>query len=103
MSENKLSIVKPSHFRDMIETAFGSPIDAKDVAVVSFNEKSFSNSISGMDLTGFIDKMVKFNKANGITGKDVAIITTEQLVNDEISENIVPENKTTSRSKFGKK
>ena len=100
MSETRLRVVKHQDFKKTIETVLGHSIKQDDIAVVSFDDKPLAEKVAAIDLTDFIFRMVTFNKENSITSKDVAIITQEDLANEE-KNNV--DNVSNTRNKFGKK
>jgi hypothetical protein len=100
MSENTIRVVRHQDFKKTIETVLGHSIRQEDVAVVSFDDKPLAERVAAIDLKEFIFKMVTFNKENNITSKDIAVITQEDLANEEKS---IPENNIVNKNKFGKK
>ena len=103
MSENTMRfvrVVRHQDFKKTIETVLGHSIRQDDIAVVRFDDKNLSEKVSAIDLKEFIFKMITFNKENNITSKDIAVITQEDLVNQETN---ILETNIGTKIKLGKK
>lgn len=65
-------------FKRMVETSMGRPLEASDVAVIKDKQKFFDR-VDAIDVGDFLKEMSKFVKDKGITNKDVAVISAEQV------------------------
>ena len=103
MTQNTMRIVRHQDFKKVVTEALGGTFNSQDVAVVSNRDKKLADKVSAMDLSAFFNKMISFNKENGLTQKDVLVVSPEDLFKDDVSLNSSVDKPSVTRMKMGSK
>ena len=97
MNQTAIRVTTFKDFKKTVEIQLGHPLTKSDVAVIGADGKPFEQKVAAIDLSSLMSKMIKHNRENHIVSDDVAVITNDQLIQEEKNTNsndsIKPRNK----------